>query len=105
MEKKFLEYLSYRIDIIANDPNRWLGDKTKFQLPTFEYYLNNCVNDKNGKYDFTKQSYFTPMQVLKPISFKTQSSIQMQSKTLNRFIKHSYWMGTPFNYSEIITFR
>ena len=59
----FNDYLKYRIDIISNDIPRWLLKNTKYQLPTFEYYLQNCVIDKGGKYDFTKRNYGNSMDV------------------------------------------
>jgi hypothetical protein len=97
----YKDYLKLRIDIIANNPNRWLGN-SKMQLPTFEYYLKNCVNDKGGKYDFTKRNYSTPSQVLEPISFHSQNKYAMNSKRLYRNIIHSMWMGTPFNYETVV---
>ena len=97
----YKEYLKLRIDIIANDPNRWLGN-SKMQLPTFDYYLKNCVNDKGGKYDFTVRRYSTPAQVLEPISFHSQNKYAMNSKRLYRSIIHSMWMGTAFNYETVV---
>ena len=97
----YKEYLKLRIDIIANDPNRWLGN-SKMQLPTFDYYLKNCVNDKGGKYDFTKRNYSTPAQELEPITFHSQNKYAMNSKRLYRNIIHSMWMGTPFNYETVV---
>lgn len=96
------DYLGYRLDIIANDTHRWMHS-SPYQLPSFEYYLKNCVEDKGGKYDFTRRLYSTPSQHLEPISFHSQSSNQMSSKRLYRRIIHSSWMGTPFNYQTIIT--
>lgn len=98
----FSDYLKYRIDIIANDPERWLNKSSKHQLPKFEYYLKNCVEDKGGKYDFTIRRYSTPAQNLMPISFCSQSHIQMESRPLYRWVEHSFWMGTPFNYKTVI---
>jgi hypothetical protein len=98
----YKDYLKLRINIIANDPNRWLHEKMKYQLPTFEYYLENCVKDKGGKYDFTKRNYSTPAQVLEPISFHSQNKYAMNSKRLYRTIIHSMWMGTPFNYETVV---
>ena len=95
------KYLKLRIDIISNDPKRWLGN-SKTQLPTFEYYLRNCVNDKGGKYDFTVRRYSTPTQVLEPISFHSQNKYAMNSKRLYRKIVHSMWMGTAFNYETVV---
>lgn len=97
----YKEYLKLRIDIIANNPNRWFG-VSKYNLPSFEYYLENCVKDKNGRYDFTQQNYSTPSQVLEPISFHSQTKYIMDSKRLYRSIKYSMWMGTPFNYKTIV---
>ena len=75
-----IDFLDYRVDIIANNPNRWLysfANKERptsyHNLPTFEYYLKNCVIDKGGKYDFTK-----------------------------RLHNISYWMGTPFNFKTVV---
>lgn len=97
----YKDYLKLRIDIIANDPNRWLGN-SKMQLPTFEYYIKNCVKDKGGKYDFTKRNYSTPAQVLEPINFHSQNKYAMNSKSLYRSIIHSMWMGTAFNYKTVV---
>lgn len=97
----YKEYLKLRIDIIANAPNRWLVN-SKMQLPTFDYYLKNCVNDKGGKYDFTVRRYSTPSQVLEPISFHSQNKYAMNSKRLYRRITYSIWMGTAFNYETVV---
>jgi hypothetical protein len=101
IEKNFEDYLKIRIDIIANDPNKWLGT-CKFQLPTFDYYLINCVEYKGGKYDFTKRSYSSPSQTLEPISFHNKNKYAMRSERLYRSVKFSMWMGTSFNYKTII---
>jgi hypothetical protein len=97
----YKDYSKFRVDIIANNPNRWLSTG-RLQLPNFEYYLKHCVNDKGGKYDFTKRNYSTPAQVLDPISFHSQSKYAMNSTRLYRSIVHSMWMGTPFNYKTVI---
>jgi hypothetical protein len=97
----YKKYLRYRCDIIANDPKRWLG-VSKLELPSFDYYLKNCVEDKGGKYDFTVRRYSTPTQHLNPISFNSQNKYQMDSKILYRNITHSMWMATAFNYKTII---
>jgi len=97
----YKEYLKLRIDIIANNPSRWLNTG-RLQLPTFEYYLENCVKDKGGKYDFTVRRYSTPAQVLEPISFHSQNKYAMNSKRLYRSIIHSMWMGTAFNYETVV---
>jgi hypothetical protein len=95
------DYLNYRTDIVVNDANRWMGT-SKNQLPTFEYYLKNCVYDSGGKYDFTVRRYSTPAQVLEPITFHSQNKHLMNSKRMYRFIVYSMWMGTGFNYKTVI---
>ena len=97
----YKNYLVYRCDIIANDPNRWLGSAIN-QLPSFEYYLKNCVEDKGGKYDFTVRRYSTPAQTLEPITFHSQNKYQMKSIRLHRTISYSLWMGTAFNYETTV---
>lgn len=93
----FTDYLDYRIDIIANNPNRWL--KTGYyQLPTFEYYLKNCVNDKGGAYDFTRNNYKSHSQYIEPIRIEYQP----REKGLSRHYTYSMWMGTPFNFNRIL---
>ena len=92
----FSNYLDHRIDIIANNPNRWL--KTGFyQLPTFEYYLENCVNDKGGAYDFTERRYKSHTQTLESVRIEHQP----RTKELKRYFRYSMWMSTPFNFKEI----
>ena len=95
----FKNYLKYRIDIISNDIPRWLLKNTKYQLPTFEYYLKNCVIDKNGKYDFTQRIYGNIMDI-KELQIK--DSLIKRSKKVKLTTIHSMWMGTPFNFEDII---
>ena len=92
----FKDYLKYRLDIISNNPKWWLN-KAKYQLPTFDYYLQNCVIDKGGKYDFTKRIYNN--QICKNDLIISNSSIK---RNINVIFKttHSYWMGTPFNFKD-----
>ena len=92
----FKEYLKYRLDIIGNNPNWWLG-KAKYQLPTFEYYLQNCVIDKGGKYDFTIRKYNNQID-LKEFNIKN-SAINRNIKAIFK-TTHSYWIGTPFNFKD-----
>jgi hypothetical protein len=94
----FKDYLSYRLDIIANSPNRWLGSSYN-ELPTFDYYLEHCVNDKGGKYDFTKRLYRTNKQTIDRVIVEYLP----RSNVLTRHFTYSFWMGTPFNYNEIIS--
>lgn len=95
------DYIKFRIDIVSNNPDWWLG-MARNELPTFDYYLKNCVEDKAGKYDFTKRMFKTcTMQM--PIIKDTMEIIEfIQKKTTTR-IEFSIWMGTPFNFKEIIT--
>jgi hypothetical protein len=58
-------YIYHIADLKAQNPDRWINGYyengrrklSPYNLPTFEYYLNNCVVDKGGKYDFTKRNY------------------------------------------------
>ena len=95
----FKDYLKYRIDIISNDIPRWLLKNTKYQLPNFEYYLQNCVIDKGGKYDFTKRNYGNSMDVKE---LKIKDSIIDRTKKVTLKTTFSMWMGTPFNYEDVV---
>lgn len=85
------DYLDLRIDIVGNDVRTWTS-VAKYLLPTFDYYIKNCVEDKGGKYDFSVRRYSSPAQVLQPIG---------KFKKFSRKLVYSYWMGTPFNYKEV----
>lgn len=100
----FKDYLAVRNDIIADNPFWWLGT-AKYQLPTFEYYVKNCIEDKGGKYDFTQRNYSTYAQVLEPIENSQNTSVRMNNGKLYRFVTYSMWMGSPFNYKEEIIFK
>ncbi len=95
----FKDYLKFRIDIISNDPKRWLFSSSKYQLPTFEYYLQNCVIDKGGKYDFTKRNYGNSMDVRE---LKIKDSVIDSTKKVTLKTTFSIWMGTPFNYEDVV---
>lgn len=106
MNKAFIEldniskWIAVIIDITANDPKRWLG-MSKPQLPTFEYFKQNVINDPGGKYDFTVRRYSTPAQTLLPID-RVHFQYRITGSTkYQRSIKYSYWKGTPFNYLEM----
>jgi len=94
----FGDYLKHRMDILGNDFHSWQGSR-KFQLPTFEYYYQNCVLDKGGKYDFTQRNYksYTDSKEL-----KVKDSIVDKAKKVSFQLKYSIWMGTPFNFKEEI---
>ncbi len=83
--------MNLRIDIVGNEARRWTS-VAKYQLPTFDYYMKNCVEDKGGDYDFTTRRYSSPAQVLQPTG---------KFKKFSRNLVYSYWMGTPFNYKEV----
>ena len=98
----FKDYLKYRIDIISNSPNKWLHDKMKYQLPTFEYYLKNCVFDKNGKYDFTKRNYGNSIDIKE---LKIKDSVVDRNKTIILKTTYSIWMETAFNFNDEINYE
>lgn len=88
------DYLKYRIDIISNNPNRWLGSSF-YELPTFEYYLKNCVLDKGGNYDFTERKYGNE-------SSSHLFQIRNSTKKVQFNVRYSMWMGTAFNFETIV---
>jgi len=103
------DYIKYRIDIVCQDPKRWLLTKSNdgycnlqhYNLPSFEYYLKNCVSDKGGNYDFTITRYKTPKQKLSPIRTANFTSIITKNQAYERWFEYSQWMGTPFNFKLI----
>ena len=83
------------------------NDRTH-QLPTFEYYIENCIKNKGGAYDFTRNNYksvrttilkdYTPAMGI----IVSNKSINSHSDTIVRETKSwSYWMGTAFNFSKL----
>ena len=98
-------WIAIRLELMTNEPNRWVGfehkgqwfDNAYNQLPTFQEYLTNCVNDNGGKYDFTKRCYSTHMETIQPMSSLGQCD---KAGGANRTLRYSCYMGTPFNYSE-----
>lgn len=95
----FEDYLAIRIDIISNYPSRWLGPSYN-ELPLFEYYLKNVINDVAGPYDFTVRRYKSVKQTL------TRINVEFESKgcELSRYMSYSRWMGTPFNFQTHVSF-
>ena len=99
------DWIAIRLELMANEPNRWVGfehkgqwfDNAYNQLPTFKYYMANCINDKGGKYDFTKRIYSTHMEKIQPMTTLGQCDNDGGAK---RVIRYSYYMGTPFNFKE-----
>ena len=75
-------------------------------MPTFEYYLKNCVLDKDGPFDYTKRRYKSHSQILIPdIDFangKKRPLMKIIQKKIFSTVIYSYWKGTPFNYKQII---
>jgi len=101
----FTEYLGVRLDIICNNPGRWL-DTAYYQLPTFEYYLNNVIYDKGGKYDFTQRLYNSYATSTDIIHDDRKWGLKMLGqKTAYKYIKSSCWMGTEFNFKECIEIK
>jgi hypothetical protein len=92
------DYLKYRMDILGNDYFSWQGSR-KYQLPTFEYYYQNCVIEKGGKYDFTQRNYQSCM-TSKELNVK--DSIIDKTIKVNYQVKYSMWMGTAFNFENVI---
>ena len=93
------DWLQFNTDIICNNPEYWLSGFHKNYLPTFEYYLQNCVIDKGGKYDFTKRNYGNSMDVKE---LKIKDSIIDRTKKVTLKTTFSMWMGTPFNYEDVV---
>jgi len=99
------DWIAIRLELMANEPRRWCGYQHKnrwfknayYQLPTFKEYMDNCVNDKGGKRDFTKQCYTTHIESIKPM---TRLGYSDKSGGAKRTLRYSYYMGTPFNFSE-----
>ena len=96
------DYISYRTDIISDKPNWWLTT-AKNELPSFDYYIKNCVEDKGGKYDFTKRRYTTHATILDKIERVNYQPSKCHQKDVYRTIEYSYWMSSPFNFKEKIT--
>ena len=95
-------WLQIRTDIICNNPDKWLRDYKKNYLPSFEYYLKNCVEDKGGDYDFTVRRYRTYSERIYPIESEFKPQLKLSQKIINIEVEYSYWMGTPFNYKQKI---
>lgn len=91
------DWIAIRVELMANHPVRWLGTNAYYSLPTFDYYLANCVNDKGGKYDFTQRLYSTHLETIRPIKMQGFNDANGGAK---RILRYSYWMGTPFNFKE-----
>ena len=98
------DWIAIRLELMANEPKRWVGfnhngkwfNNAFNQLPTFQEYVTNCVNDKGGRYDFTKQGYSTHQDIIKPLSMMGHKGGTVKT----RILRYSYYMGTPFNFTE-----
>lgn len=91
-------YIDHRIDIICNDVTRWLNNPQ--QLPTFKYYKDAI---KDSRYDcFNARRFISAKDVLneRNILFEKRDT---NATVITRYFEYSIWMGTPFNYKEIIT--
>ena len=97
MEDKFKElqdYIKLRIDIVSNDIDRWTGYNRR-ELPSFEFYLEN-------KELLHKTRYKTSVQIIEPITYTHHMHRVTGSKRLIRYLEFSSWMGTPYNFKEVI---
>lgn len=100
--KVWLKYFNYKIDIICNDPKRWLG-YNKRELPSYEYFVRHCIQDKGGKYDFTKRRYGNVSKYIGGKDIVLNRRRYSDFPTVQSItIKYSIWMGTPFNFKEEI---
>jgi len=95
------EYLNHRIDIMCNNPKLWI--KQPQLLPTFDYYVKNCIEDKGGKYDFTVRRYVKEVNKYKPSMSCNFINVIHELPEVNTITKHSYWMSTPFNFKSYTT--
>ena len=99
------DWIAIRLELMANEPRRWLGydhngrwfKNAYYQLPTFEYYMKNCVDDKGGKYDFTMRRYSSHRETIKPMS---EQGFTDEKGGGSRILRHAIYMGTPFNFIE-----
>jgi len=90
------DYLNHRLDIIYSDFSSWQGLR-KHNLPTFDYYMENCVEDKGGAYDFTVRRYWKNDTLTEDTNVLHESR-DFKSTKVVRKTSYSIWMGTPFNY-------
>ena len=106
----FHNWYNLRLDIIFQNPERWGSfykkdgyyNNSYYNLPTFEYYKKHCVEDKGGAYDFTVRSYRTPKQTIPLIAEVKFQKIVFEPKELKHYYEYSDWMGTAFNFKQII---
>ena len=91
------DWIAIRLELMANEHSRWLGTNAYYSLPTFDYYLANCIKDKGGKYDFTKRQYSTHCETIRPMTRLGHKDSEGGAK---RILRYSYYMGTPFNFRE-----
>ena len=96
------DYLQYRTDIICNKPDYWLNDIHKNYLPSFDYYLQNCVIDKGGNYDFTVRRYKTHFEKTKNINHTDKPLMNKVQKCVLVGVEFSRWHFTSFNYKQIV---
>lgn len=91
---EILNYIDLRLDIISQNPDRWLG-YNKRELPSFEYYLLN--KDK-----LLKRNYKTHAEQTKVIDWFSPYKIERKSKKVMTWVEYSSWMGTPYNFKQVI---
>ena len=74
----------------------------KNYLPSFDYYLQNCVIDKGGNYDFTVRRYKTHFEKTKNINHTDKPLMNKVQKCVLVGVEFSRWHFTPFNYKQIV---
>jgi len=95
-------YMSLRIDLISKDPDKWLGAWLN-QIFTFDYYMEHCVINEGGAYDFTRRSFKSRKIALDKFDTNQFKKVDLEQKEVFRQLKYSIWMGTAFNEKEFIT--
>ena len=91
---EFKEYLNVIIDINCNGHIY----RSKHQLPSFDFYKTNVINDRGGNYDFTLRRYITHPQIILHFGCVLHEyRVGLDSAKEVRY-KYSMWMGIPFNF-------
>jgi len=96
-ERHYSDYLKVKLQIQMADLDRWLLSYSKYELPTFEYYITYCVIDKGGRYDFTVRRYGNEER--KSEAWFRNASVH-QKVNIDVVLKYSMYMGTPFNFKS-----
>lgn len=103
---RFDAVLDYSLIIAELKASGEFEGSRRNQLPTFEYFYNNCVLDKGGKYDFTMLRYKSETGWDLPNFNTNPGGINPITNKKAVFQKRwSYWMGTPFGVVEMIELK